>query len=202
MHVLENATLIKQLKEGNEREFTRIFDQFSKDVKAYAYYLLENQEDAEDVVQELFLRLWKKRNVLRIKGDLRTYLISATHNISTTRFNKNRSYALRKQRYADNLGPEPFELLNFDKDGDLVARVREILKTVPPKSREAFEMIYLKQMSYKEAADSAGVSEATIKTLVQRALKIIRPKVARGGFPGSSKKIFILFIYFLSQSCL
>lgn len=202
MQVPENATLIRQLNEGNDRDFTRIFELFSKDVKTYAYYLLDNQEDAEDVVQELFLRLWKKRGSLNIRGDLRTYLISATHNISTTRFNKNKNYALRKQRYAEDLDPQQVEQLSFDKDSELMAQVREILKTVPPKSREAFEMIYFGQMSYKEAAARAGVSEATLKTLVQRVLKVIRPKLGGRKIKGSSKKVLMLVIYFLSQSCL
>src|SRR5262245_8467941 len=109
MQVSENATLIRQLNEGDDRDFARIFELFKKDVKTYAYYLLENHVDAEDVVQELFLRLWMKRGSLRIRGDLRAYLISATHNISTTRFYKNKSYALRKQRYAEDLDPVQIE---------------------------------------------------------------------------------------------
>ncbi|SHN40561.1 RNA polymerase sigma factor [Chitinophaga sp. CF418] len=202
MQVSENVMLIRQLNEGNERAFNRLFELYASDVKACALYYLRNPEDAEDVVQELFLELWKRKGTLRIRGDLRAYLMSAAHNKSITKSGRNRKYEARKQRYSEDVDPDAVELLPFDRESERMDQVREALKRVPKKSREAFEMIYFLQMSYKEAAAKAGVTEATLKSHVQNASNHIRKELGGRKTSGGSKKILILFIYFLSQSCL
>jgi RNA polymerase sigma-70 factor (ECF subfamily) len=202
MRQKENARLTTRLNKIDETAFARIFELFRTKVKAYAYYRLENMDDAEDVMQELFIRLWTKRASLKINGDLGAYLISATHNLCTNKLKKNKSYALRKQKYAEDVDPESALQPSVDKDSEFMLLVKESLKNVPAKSRKAFEMIFFRQMSYKEAAAQAGVSETTLKTQVQNVLKSIRPKLSGKKGKGPSKKILFLFIYFFSQSCL
>ncbi|PSL24116.1 RNA polymerase sigma factor [Chitinophaga ginsengisoli] len=202
MQIPDNATLIRQLNEGSERAFSLLFELYAKDVKACAMFYLKNPEDAEDVVQELFLEIWKRKGTLRIRGELRAYLISAAHNKSITKSGRNRKYALRKQLYSEELDLALVELPSFDKESDRVAQIRDALKKVPKKSREAFEMIYFGQMSYKEASALLGVSEATLKTHVQNAANSIRKELGSRKARGGSKIFLILFIYFLSQSCL
>jgi RNA polymerase sigma-70 factor (ECF subfamily) len=201
MQIPENATLIRQLNEGNERAFNLLFELYARDVKACAAFYLKNPEDAEDIVQELFLELWKRKGTLRIRGDLRAYLISAAHNKSITKSGRNRKYALRKLQYSEEADLS-LELPPFDRESERVAQIREVLKRVPKKSREAFEMIYFGQMSYKEAAARTGVTEATLKTHVQNASNFIRKELGSQKAGGASKNFLILFIYFLSQSCL
>ncbi|SDF53729.1 RNA polymerase sigma factor [Chitinophaga filiformis] len=202
MQIPDNATLIRQLNEGNERAFNLLFELYAKDVKACAMYYLKNPEDAEDIVQELFLEIWKRKGTLRIRGELRAYLISATHNKSITKSGRNRKQALRKLQYSEDADLSLVELPPFDKESERVAQIREALKKVPKKSREAFEMIYFGQMSYKEAAAITGVTEATLKTHVQNAANFIRKELGSRKAKGGSKIFLILFIYFLSQSCL
>ncbi|PWV56257.1 RNA polymerase sigma factor [Chitinophaga sp. S165] len=202
MRQTENARLNIRFDKIDETEFARIFELFRTNVKAYAYYRLENMDDAEDVMQELFIRLWTKRASLNIHGDLGTYLISATHNLCTNKLKKNQRYALRKQKYAEDAEPELTLQPSADKDSELTLEIKQLLKKVPPKSRKAFEMIFFRQMSYKEAAAQAGVSETTLKTQVQNVLKSIRPKLAGKKGKGPSKKSLFLFIYFFLQSCL
>lgn len=202
MRQKENARLTIRLDKIDETEFARIFELFRTNVKGYAYYLLENMDDAEDVMQELFIRLWTKRASLKVNGDLGTYLISATHNLCINKLKKNKSYALRKQKYAEDVAPESTLQPSVDKDSELTMLVKQSLENVPPKSRKAFEMIFFRQMSYKEAAAQAGVSEATLKTQVQNVLKSIRPKLSGKKGKGPSNFFLLLFIYFLSQSCL
>ncbi|MCF6405088.1 sigma-70 family RNA polymerase sigma factor [Chitinophaga filiformis] len=203
MELSDNELLIIQINEGSERAFKQLFDLYASDVKSYAFYILRNSEDAEDIVQELFMELWKRKGRLRIRGDLRTYLISATYNRSITKSERNQRQARKKQRYAEDVDPFGVDLIPFDRESERMEQIREVLKRVPKKSREAFEMIRLHQLSFKEAAAKTGVTEATIKSHVQNAENHIRNELLgsrkkRGG----SKKILILFIYFLSQSCL
>ncbi len=198
----ENATLITQLSKGDERDFARIFELFKKDVKTYAFFLLGNQDDAEDVTQELFIRIWMKRGSLEIRGDLKAYLNSATRNLCINTLIKNKNNALKKQMYEKNADLELTEQPFFEEDSEIMLEIKQALKTVPPKSRKAVEMIYFGQLMYKEAAVLAGVSEATLKTHVQNALKSMRPKLGVKKGKGPSDFFLILFIYFLLQSCL
>lgn len=203
MELPENESLIRQLNEGNERAFNRLFELYASDVKACALYYLRNAEDAEDIVQELFLEIWRRKGTLRIRGDLRSYLISATYNKSITRSGRNKRYEQKIQQYSEDIEPYGVELLPFDRESERMEQIKQVLKRVPKKSREAFEMIHFQQLSYKEASAKTGVTEATLKSHVQNAANFIRKELGsekknRGG----SKKILILFIYFLSQACL
>jgi RNA polymerase sigma-70 factor (ECF subfamily) len=202
MRKSENASLIRQPDEGDERYFTRLFELFFEDVKTYAYYRLRDETEAEDVAQDLFLDLWKKKGWEKIRLDLRTYLISAVHNRCITRSDRNRNRAIKNQKYADDVDLELARQLLLDKDSEIIPQVKEVLKGVPRKSRVAFEMIYFEQLSFKEAAAKANVSEATLKSQVQLVLKVLRQKLGSKKAKGSSKKVLMLFIYFLSQSCL
>lgn len=202
MRKSENASLIRQPEESDESYFTRLFDRFSGDVKSYAYLRLRDHTEAEDVTQDLFLELWKKKAWENVRLDLRTYLISAAHNRCITRSETNRNHTAKRQRYAEDVDLEQARQLFLDRDSDIIPQVKELLKDVPRKSREAFEMIYFGQLSFKEAAAKAGVSEATLKSQVQHVLKYLRKKLGSNKSKGHSKKVLMLFIYFLSQSCL
>lgn len=202
MRKSENAWLIRQPDEGDESYFTRLFELFFKDVKAYAYLRLRNETEAEDVAQDLFLELWKTKGWENIRLNLRTYLISAVHNRCITRADNNRNRAIRKQKYAEDMDLEQARQLFLDKDSEIIPLVKELLKSMPRKSREAFEMIYFEQLSFKEAAAKAGVSENTLKSQVRHVLNALRQKLGSKKSKGSSKKVLMLFIYFLSQSCL
>lgn len=197
----EQERLIEQFNAGDERAFDRIFELFKKDVKTVAYFILRNQEDAEDVVQDLFLKLWLKRGTLNVTEDLRTYINTAARNLSIDKFNANSKDASRKQKYAVDGDVASSEQISFDKDSGIMVLVKEALKRVPPKSRAAFEMIYFSQMSYKEAAEKARVSQTTVKTNARNALNYIRRKLGGKG-KGPANFFLILFICFLLQSSL
>ncbi len=62
------------LKEGNEDVFLEIFDRYQALLLAYAFRKLQNREDAEDVVQEVFISIWKNRESLELKTNLSGYL--------------------------------------------------------------------------------------------------------------------------------
>jgi len=174
---LPDAELTTLLKDGDQRAFTEIYNRHWKLIYAHVYKMLRDEDDAKDVVQEVFGNLW-----------LRAASIKSTTNVSGLLYiaarNKVFDFIGRNKVRADYIG----EIASFISDSSNAQvdtidekRILEILEReiqkLPPKMREIFELSRKDDLSHKEIAAKLNISEQTVKKQVQNALKVIKPKL-------------------------
>lgn len=171
--------------EGLEKVFGDIFNKNYQALCLYAAKLIGNFEEAEDLVQEVFVRFWEVFQANQEMASVRAYLYRMTRNTCIDRTREQKIDRVDAEMMADKLEyyfqPESEE----DSKMDLLL---EAVNALPEKCREVFVDICVNNLRYKEVADKMDISVNTVKTQLSRAIKLLRESLNRDDF-----KLFLTF---------
>lgn len=164
--------LLVRLRGGDEKSFVIIYDHFWEKLYYVAFQKLQSQEAAEEVVQEVFLTLWNKRQELEIET-LQSYLAAMVRYSVYRYYAKEQSLRNRETNYYENqlherdLGEDINNKLILDK-------IFELSNVLPEKCRLVFQYNKLEDRSLKEVAKRLNIAPKTAEAHLTKALKIIR----------------------------
>jgi RNA polymerase sigma-70 factor (ECF subfamily) len=169
--------LFALLKEGDQSAYTEIFRRYAPLMVSHAYRLLGDRDEANDVVQDVFLALWQRHASLELITSLSSYLYTAIRNRVFTRM----SHEKVVSRYADSIVEHMGKAFTLSDD-DFMARelqklIDEEIAVLPEKMREVFLMYRKEELSYAEISERLGISDKTAKQQVYNATKILRSKL-------------------------
>lgn len=167
----EDNMLLAQLKDGDMRAFNLLFDKYYKPLCAYAHRFVV-REDLEEIVQDLFLWLWKNHEHLEIRTSLSSYLFRSTHARCLNKIEQNEVRQRLETLYWKNYKDIP-SIDNYQLE-ELLNRIHEAINNLPESYREAFIMHRFKDKSYKEIAQELNTSTQTVNYRIQKALNILR----------------------------
>jgi len=183
----EDTLLLSLVSRGNEEAFRKLFDRFSGIVYHKAFHILKSPVLAEDVIQEVFIKLWLNRTKMEEIRDIKAYLSILTRNHI---FNM-----LRKQAYHDQLVEELSQDRHADTATaletlaikDLHERIIQIVTTLPPQRKRVYELSRSEGLKNEEIARTLGISAETVKKHLSEAMKTLRNKLS-----GFRMMIFLL----------
>ncbi|UKJ07682.1 RNA polymerase sigma factor [Solitalea lacus] len=173
---MDDILILEQLKADEAAGFKNLFDKYYKQLCLQAFFLLNNSEEAEDVVQAFFLKLWQEKQYFQIETSLKSYLKSAIRNICLNRIKQRKTYVELALEDADFVADENSDKVLENKE--LQYRIDKALSTLPDQCRLVFTIVALENKKYQEAADEIGVSINTIKTQLKRAFSKMREQMA------------------------
>jgi RNA polymerase sigma-70 factor (ECF subfamily) len=171
---LPEEDIVTAIREGNAVAFQYVFDGCYASLCGYAYTMLRDADEAEDVVQSMFVKLWEKREVLEIKQSVRAYLFRAVHHQCLNQL-EHRAVKLRHSASSRSESKA-----TADKDifpAELEARVRVAIDALPPQCRKIFVMSRYEGLRYTEIASQLNISVNTIQNQVCKALKLLRTEL-------------------------
>ncbi|MDR6784421.1 RNA polymerase sigma-70 factor (family 1) [Pedobacter africanus] len=171
---LELATL---LNESDELAYTEIYNRYKGVLYLHAYSRLKNVEEVNDMIQELFAKLWDKRKTLILKTNLSNYLYTAVRNrvIDFIAHKKIESDYISGFQQFINQGEAVTDHLLREKE--LSRIIEDEIQSLPSKMRQVFELSRKQNHSHREIAYALTLSEKTVKKHVNNALKILRVKL-------------------------
>ncbi len=189
---LSDAELTALLKSGDERVFTHLYNRYWRLMYAHIYKMLRNEEEAKDVVQELFSNLWI--NAATLPSDIRIsgYLYVSARNKVLNLIRKNKfhnDYLSSLAAFADEASNYTVEFL---EERDLAMAIEKEIQNLPPRMRQVFEMSRKENLSHKEIAERLGTSDETVKKQINKSLKAIRI-----GLKDSGSTATIMMLFFL-----
>lgn len=168
----ENLFLRVVLKD-DENAFKALFYEFYSALCVYCDKIVNSREDAEDIVQDLFYKIWENRKNIEITTSFRNYLITSARN-SALDFLRKKGISDRyaeKQRMHDHTLKTPEDFYTFN---ELQTMINEALLKLPERMREIFEMNRFGGMTYNEIAAQKAISPKTVESDMSKALKILR----------------------------
>lgn len=165
------------LKEGDHKAYTVIFDRFYGLLFIHACKMLGNEDEAKDVVQELFEVLWLRRENISFEQSLSSYLYASIRN----RIINVISHKKVENKYIESLSDfmdRDTKLADYHvRELEMQRIIEQEIAALPKKMKEIFKMSRREYLSYKQIASKLDISEQTVRTHVKKALRILRPKL-------------------------
>ena len=180
--------MLHRLKEGDRDAFDTLFRHYYPRLMAYSLSFLA-EEEAEDVVQDVFLYLWEHRSTLYAGEGFQAYLFRAAHSRCMDCLRKVRSAEEYRSALYDTYLQESVALMEH-KDGpienlsrrDFYARLRELLDQLPEQRRKVFILAYVHEMKTKEIAEALHIPPRTVESHLYLSLKFLRKHFSAADF--------------------
>ena len=175
----EDASLLERLRRNDRDALAALYDSYGRLAFGLAYRLLGEAGDAEDIVQESFLSLWRQSDRLDAsRGSVRSLLLTIVHrrSIDVLRRRSGRSErALDEAQPIASAAPDPVE---FASQAEERERVQLALRDLPPEQRTAIELTYFRGLTIAEMAQEEQIPLGTAKSRLRLALDRMRRTLA------------------------
>jgi RNA polymerase sigma-70 factor (ECF subfamily) len=175
--MIRDTDIIGRIRQGDVQQFESLFRSSYVSLVRYAKTLLKDQDTAEEIVQDLFFRIWKDREKIRIESSLNGYLFRSVHNRCLHFIEHSRIV----EKHAEEMSfrqpesPEsPSDILNYK---ELQAKIATILEKLPERCGQIFCMNRFEGLKYNEIAEKLSVSVKTVEANMGRALKEFRKEL-------------------------
>jgi RNA polymerase sigma-70 factor (ECF subfamily) len=177
--------LVARIQAGDRAAFEQVFVANAQRLYDYAFRFLRSRDEAEDVVQDLFVRLWQNREQLQLHDTLTNYLYGAVRNGVSNRIRHEHVV----QRFAETsaslqaetrqFSPTPDEALEIAERQALISRA---IATLPERRRMVCVLRWMQGLSYAEIAKRLGLSEKTVSNHLQLALRDVHERLQQAHF--------------------
>ena len=171
-----NLLIFKKIKEGNIKAFETLFRSYYEPLCRYAYQFVENMDNAEEIVQDLFYVIWKDRDKLQVITSVKGYLYRSVKNKSLQYLEKLRVRDNYVNMYNENSMAEsvsPQEELEYKELELLIDRT---LYSLPDRRQRIFRMNRVEGKKYIEIANELNISVKTVEAEISKALRELRDK--------------------------
>jgi RNA polymerase sigma-70 factor, ECF subfamily len=167
----EDAELLLRIQNGEEQAMALLFGRYSKIVYSVALRVLKDPASAEDVMQEIFMQMWRSPNsFVAAKGSLGGWLSVVARNRSID--------TLRRKRPSEEIEDislaSPFNLAEDSERNLLMERARAAVVLLPPEQRKTLEMAFFDGLTHSEISEMTGDPLGTVKTRIRSGLLTLR----------------------------
>lgn len=179
------------MNEAPYHQFQKVFEQYYNVLCNYAFSFLKELPSSEDIVQEVFVRVWEKKQDIITSDTIRFYLFTAVRNNCLTHLQKEKKAAIVELNDYDAADEQISFSHEVKAETDYKAQLADAMDELPPKCREVFMLSRMSRQSYKEIAESLHISVKTVENQIGKALKILRVYV-------KEHKIFLILLIIIN----
>lgn len=165
--------LLHGLKNGDEKIFKKVYELYYEKLCVYLLSYCNDREKVEDVVQDMFIKLWSKRNELNIKTSLNNYLYRVSYNQLMDKY--------RQQKKKDKMLSSYYHtavMRAIEEDPELklkkLKKLDECLKLLPPKGKVVFVACKIKGQKYRYVSEKLNISIKTVEGHIRRSYVLIK----------------------------
>ncbi|NJX15851.1 RNA polymerase sigma-70 factor [Tamlana crocina] len=167
----EDRILFECVKKDNQRALEQLFQKYYFNLCLYAKKYVVSADLAEEVVADVFFKIWQNRKTLQINTSLKSYLFVATKNLSINVVNKAKSDYLKQEIPEISIS---FSHLNSDESlhyNEVKIQIDQIIEELPPQRKIIFKLNRIDGLKYKEIAEKLGISVSTVQKQMVEAIK-------------------------------
>ena len=174
---LENEAIGTLLAQKDEAAFEQVFKTHFKRLHAYAFTILRDEVEAEEIVQQVFFKLWERNENLSLSGSVSSYLYRAVHNESLNYIKHQKVRSNHQLHVAYSMKNEVEHPAKKVMAGELEKKIHTALNELPEQCRTIFQMSRFDELKYREIADKLDISVKTVENQMGKALKLLREKL-------------------------
>jgi len=181
------------LKKGDITAFDKIYEKYSNRIYLFIFGIIKSQKDAEDIVQEVFINIWNKREKINEHLSFQSFIFTIAHNSTISLLRKKTT----ENSFIDYVKSiqNPLETKSAETDiefNELKTQLEKTLEKLPKRQREVYTLSREEELTYKEIAKKMEISVNTVENHIVKALKFIRENMATTNY--LSAIFYALFI--------
>ncbi len=175
---MSGSNLVKRIRQGDEQAFEELFCEYYYDLYSFAYQFTSCEERAKDLVQDVFIKVWKRREKWKINRSVKAYLFKAIRNSAINHINKRG----RRSEVREIFSREEFQNIKDSvgfghEEDDLIDQIWNAVEAMPKRRRRVFILYHRNGLSYDEISDVLDISRKTVENHMGLALKDIRAQI-------------------------
>lgn len=173
---MSEKELVISLKNGDERAFTALYKLYWSKVYNFSRLYLSSIAEVEEIVQQVFVKVWETRDFLREDEHFKGYLFIITRNLIFNQFRK----SFNEKAYRLTVLEASLESYNIEDElnaADLKEFIQRLVCELPPRQQEVFKMSRDAHLTYKEIASRLNISEKTVERHINEAIKFLKKNI-------------------------
>jgi RNA polymerase sigma-70 factor (ECF subfamily) len=174
LYDMSDEELLKEYQAGNRQAFELIYNRYKGVLYIHAYKMLRDEDEAKDVVQELFIKLYSKASVICLRTTLSAYLYASIRNRILDIIAHKRIKTDYLASLEDFVQQGVYTTDQLMREKELAFQIEKEVSLLPEKMRQIFEMSRNANLSHKEIATKLDISDKTVKKQISNALKLIK----------------------------
>ncbi|MDR0756421.1 MAG: RNA polymerase sigma-70 factor [Tannerella sp.] len=166
-----DTSLVNGIRNDDYMCYNQLFVRYYKSLCQFVYGLVTNRDDAEDIVQELFLHLWSHRKKMEINGQVSSYLYRMAKNMTLNHIRKETGYRMLLERMD---APPLYEEDHSLETGEFRVALYDCLNRLPARSRQILLLDRINGLKQKDIAEKLHISLQTVKNQIWMSLQKLR----------------------------
>jgi len=189
-----DAFLVSGLKKDNNDSFQKIFELYSSPLFHFSLSYLKSKEAAEDVVQEVFIKIWNNRKVLKTNTSFQSYIFTIALNVIRKHFNKLSRQNEIKRDILIEFSKRKTEFDDYTNFNLLLDKLDLLINQMPERRRQVFIKKKIEGKSIKEIAEEFSITPKTVEYHITEAIKFLKKEFEKLQING------IIFFYLFIQT--
>lgn len=168
---------VEALNADTTAVFEKVFKEHFKGLHSYAFTIIKDDADAEEIVQNVFFKLWERREQMAELQSVNAYLYRAVYNESLN-YLKHQKVKMAYQSHTMHSNQQASNPADSASLKELEAKIQTAMNDLPEQCRTVFQLSRFEELKYREIADRLGISVKTVENQMGKALKVLRTKLA------------------------
>lgn len=177
---LENVEVARRIREGDRAAFRAFFDRYHGMLYGYLRRRGVDPAVCEDLTQQAFVKIWERRKDIRPEKSLRAYLFRIGYNSALNHFRDTAKFTddavLDSEQLVRPSGADPVDDAEY---AIMLEHLHRVVEQLPERRRAVFELCFLEDLTYREAAAALDISIKTVENQMSAALKVLREAFER-----------------------
>jgi RNA polymerase sigma-70 factor (ECF subfamily) len=170
-----NRMLMKELQEGNQKVFDKLFDQYYHPMCTFIYPLIGDKHIVEDIVSDCFVKLWEQRKDLRIHTSVTNYLLTLVKNAAISFLRKKKLPQIEFEQVSNTITDDDAEII---KESEIYNKLYQALDKLPEQRRTILKLAAFEGKSYQKISQELNISTNTVKTQIARSYRFLKTELA------------------------
>lgn len=176
MNFKDNRVLVSALRKGNEDAYLYLINTYSRRLFAYALTLIDDHALAQDIMQNVFLKVWKHRKKLNEKYTIQSFLYKSIYNEFINQYKHKQALSVLEKKYSESID----RVVRNTNEPDITRTIDIVnaeIEKLPQKCQQIFNLSKKEGLSNIEISEYLGISIKTVETQITKAFKTLRTKL-------------------------
>lgn len=167
--------LLERLSTGDENAFNELYNLYREPAIRFCNSILKDADESENIVQEVFIKVWNKRSGINPELNFTSYLFTIIKNRVFDHLKEIKKNTLLKEIYWKNI--LEYKVLDNDVQEERLSKIKQAVENLSEKRKEIIKLNYEEGKSYEEIANQLNISKNTVKNQLVKAKQIIRKQL-------------------------